>query len=278
MGAARARQSFDPRRSAPRRHEGSPQSENQAARIVPAVRSLGAARGRLSVVRDGGGSALHDAGASGARREARPDSRRDARRRLGTTAHSDAGGQSALPPADRGCRDAHRRADAAEHLIQRERTGGLPPRGGARLLPAHADGPAGDGRLGGPSQPGRRAVKLIFANRYFYPDISATSQLLSDLAFRLARQGREVHVVASRQRYGDADADLPASEVREGLHIHRVWTSSFGRAFLPGRVLDYFFFYLFAGLRIPSLARRGDLVIAMTDPPLLSFPAALAAA
>lgn len=119
-------------------------------------------------------------------------------------------------------------------------------------------------------------MKLVFVNRYFHPDISATSQMLSDLAFYLARNGRQVHVVTSRQRYGDAAANLPANEVLEGLHIHRVWTSRFGRAWLPGRALDYFSFYVFAACRIARLARQGDLVVAMTDPPLLSFPAALA--
>ncbi len=101
--------------------------------------------------------------------------------------------------------------------------------------------------------------------------------MLSDLAFHLARQGREVHVVTSRQRYDDAAADLPASEVRDNLHIHRVWTSRFGRAWLPGRSLDYFSFYVFSAFRVARLARQGDLVVAMTDPPLVSFPAALAA-
>ena len=120
-------------------------------------------------------------------------------------------------------------------------------------------------------------MKLIFVNRYFHPDLSATSQLLSDLAFYLARQGREVHVVTSRQRYDDAAADLPADETREGVRIHRVWTSRFGRAWLPGRVLDYLSFYKFAAFRIAGLARQGDLVIAMTDPPLVSVPAAIAA-
>jgi hypothetical protein len=47
-----------------------------------------------------------------------------------------------LPCADR-C------ADGAEHQLQRERTRGLHPRRGARLLPAHQDGCAGDGGLGG---------------------------------------------------------------------------------------------------------------------------------
>ena len=40
----------------------------------------------------------------------------------------------------------YRRADGAQHLVQRERAGGLHAAGSARLLPAHQDGRAGDGR------------------------------------------------------------------------------------------------------------------------------------
>jgi hypothetical protein len=42
-------------------------------------------------------------------------------------------------------------------------------------------------------------VKIVFLNRYFFPDHSATSQLLSDVAFHLAEAGHEVHVICSRQ-------------------------------------------------------------------------------
>lgn len=44
-------------------------------------------------------------------------------------------------------------------------------------------------------------MKLIFLNRYFFPDYSATSQMLTDLAFHLAEVGHEVHVICSRQLY-----------------------------------------------------------------------------
>jgi glycosyltransferase involved in cell wall biosynthesis len=118
-------------------------------------------------------------------------------------------------------------------------------------------------------------VKLIFLNRYFHPDISATSQMLSGLAFHLAAQGGEVHVITSRQRYDDPSAQLPASESVDGVQIHRVWTSRFGRRSLPGRAIDYASFYLAASLRLATIANRGDIVIAKTDPPLLSVPAAL---
>src|SRR5262245_59016805 len=113
-------------------------------------------------------------------------------------------------------------------------------------------------------------VTLIFLNRFLHPDHSATSQMLSDLAFALAKPGAAVTVITSRQRY-DAPMDaLPPRETVDGVSIYRVWTSRFGRANLLGRVIDYATFYLSAAWRLWRLARPGDVVIAKTDPPMLS--------
>jgi colanic acid biosynthesis glycosyl transferase WcaI len=112
--------------------------------------------------------------------------------------------------------------------------------------------------------------RLIFVNRYFYPDHSATSQILSDLAFALAASGRAVSVVTSRQRYNDPKAQLPAEEKIRGVDIHRLSTSRFGRSALWGRAIDYLSFYAGAYRAVRGLARPGDLVVAKTDPPLLS--------
>lgn len=117
--------------------------------------------------------------------------------------------------------------------------------------------------------------KVVFVNRYFYPDHSATSQLLSDLAFHLAEQGVEVQVVTSRQGYDQSRARLPAWEHVKGVGAHRVWTSSFGRQHLLGRTLDYVTFYLAATWRLLWLTERGDTLVASTDPPLISLFAAL---
>jgi colanic acid biosynthesis glycosyl transferase WcaI len=112
--------------------------------------------------------------------------------------------------------------------------------------------------------------RLIFVNRYFCPDHSATSQILSDLAFALAAAGRAVSVVTSQQRYDDAQARLPAQEKIKGVDIHRISTSRFGRSTLWGRAIDYLSFYAGAYRAIRRLARPGDIVVAKTDPPLLS--------
>ncbi len=119
-------------------------------------------------------------------------------------------------------------------------------------------------------------MRVVIVNRYFYPDHSATSQMAGDLAFHLASKGWRVEVVTSRQRYDDAAARLPRREIVDDVTILRIWTSRFGRAFLPGRAVDYATFYLSAFFAILRRG-RGAVVIAMTDPPLLSVVAAVSA-
>lgn len=117
-------------------------------------------------------------------------------------------------------------------------------------------------------------AKTIFINRYFYPDHSATSQLLSDLAFDLASRGQEIHVITGCQLYGDPHAALPAQEWIRGVHVHRIRTSRFGRGQLWGRLADYLTFYLGATWRLVGLVSEGDVVVAKTDPPMMSVLAA----
>ena len=55
----------------------------------------------------------------------------------------------------------------------------------------------------------KREPKTIFVNRYFSPDHSATSQLLSDLAFDLASRGQDIHVITGGQLYTDLRSVAP---------------------------------------------------------------------
>lgn len=118
---------------------------------------------------------------------------------------------------------------------------------------------------------------IVFVNRFFYPDQSATSQLLTDLARALARSGFTVHVICSRQSYNDPAARLPRQESSDGVTVHRIWTTRFGRDRLLGRALDYASFYGSSAVAMLRLLRRGDTVIAKTDPPLISIVAMVAA-
>ena len=112
--------------------------------------------------------------------------------------------------------------------------------------------------------------RIVFLNRFFYPDQSATSQILSDLAFDLAQRGHDIHIFTSRQRYDDPRARLPAIERVRGVTIHRVKTTQFGRAGAIGRVFDYVSFYGAVWRSALAWTQPGDILVAKTDPPLLS--------
>ena len=119
--------------------------------------------------------------------------------------------------------------------------------------------------------------RLVVLNRYFFPDHSATSQILSDLMFHLARRGMDVHVVTSRQLYNDPNKQLPTEEIVSGVSIHRLSTTQYGRSGLVGRAIDYFSFYASARRFLRGVLEPGDVLLAMTDPPLISIIAMQAA-
>ena len=127
------------------------------------------------------------------------------------------------------------------------------------------------------SAPPARRIKFVFVNRYFDPDQSATSQMLTDLARGLVARACDVHVVCSRQLYTDAGARLPPRQDMSGVAVHRVATTRFGRAGLIGRAVDYASFYISSVGALLMLLKAGDVLIAKTDPPLFSVPAAVVA-
>src|SRR4051812_11808740 len=97
--------------------------------------------------------------------------------------------------------------------------------------------------------------------------------MVSDLAFHLAARGFDVGAITSRQRYDEAAAQLAAREIVRGVAVRRVWSTTFGRHFLPGRAIDYLTFYVSA--LFAMMNERRATVVAMTDPPMLSVVAAL---
>lgn len=98
--------------------------------------------------------------------------------------------------------------------------------------------------------------------------------MLSDLAFGLAEGGAQVTVITSRLCYDDSHKKLAPQESIAGVDIRRVWTTRFGRSRLNLRAIDYLTFHISTVWTLLRIAARGDIVIAMTDPPMLSIIAA----
>lgn len=118
-------------------------------------------------------------------------------------------------------------------------------------------------------------MRAIFLNRFYWPDEPATAQLLTDLAEALAAQGQSVTVLTSHPGH----ADMPSAEIHRGVQIIRIrgtrWASRLG---VVGKAIDFGTFFFGALVKLLFTARRGDAVIALTDPPLLGIGAWLVSA
>lgn len=119
-------------------------------------------------------------------------------------------------------------------------------------------------------------MKIILLNQYYPPDTAPTGQYLHDVAKALVQRGHTVTVFCSQRAY-NGDGRYPLEEIRDGVNIHRIRASGFGRRHGIGKMLDYASFYL--GLMMRLLASRGqpDIVLALTTPPHLGLLAAWAA-
>jgi colanic acid biosynthesis glycosyl transferase WcaI len=111
-------------------------------------------------------------------------------------------------------------------------------------------------------------MRILLINQFYIPDVAATGQLLADVAEELAAQSHEVHVICSRGNYsGGKSIDRRGSN---GIQVHRVHATSFGRSRMFGRIIDYFSFYILAmwkALRLPKM----DICVSLTTPPLISL-------
>lgn len=112
-------------------------------------------------------------------------------------------------------------------------------------------------------------MRLVFINRFFFPDPSATSQMLTELAEDLCTHGQMVTVITGRNHYLGGKTVFPPRQIYKGIDIRRVGATNFGRRQTLGRLVDYLSFYLSA-TRLVMQMNRPDCLVVLTDPPLLS--------
>ena len=94
--------------------------------------------------------------------------------------------------------------------------------------------------------------------------------MLTDLATGLAGDYC-VTVITSRELYNDPVARLKLRDEHLGVDILRLNTTRLGRARLWRRAFDYLTFYLGVIWWLARYVKPGDVVVLMTDPPLLQL-------
>lgn len=107
--------------------------------------------------------------------------------------------------------------------------------------------------------------RLLVMNQYYAPGFEATAYLLSQLCAALAEE-YDITVVTGKLAAPRADA---GRTIVDGVEVVRVRSTAFDRSKLPLRAINYATYLassLWAGLR----ARKPDVVLCMTDPPVIA--------
>ncbi len=116
-------------------------------------------------------------------------------------------------------------------------------------------------------------MRVVFVNRFYWPAEPATAQLLHDLTASLHARGWNVTVIAGYSAPG-----LPAREVHQGVEIIRIGREMAATQDLTRRALDFGSFHAALVPVLGQLLRRGDIVVALTDPPLIGVAVTVIAA
>lgn len=112
--------------------------------------------------------------------------------------------------------------------------------------------------------PSTSKPRLLVVNQYYWPGVEATAHLLTELCDALADE-YEIRVLTGVVR---GHEQAPRREIRNGVEIVRVPSTSFERARLGLRALNYVS-YIGSSLLHALTGPRPDLVLCMTDPPMV---------
>jgi glycosyltransferase involved in cell wall biosynthesis len=113
-------------------------------------------------------------------------------------------------------------------------------------------------------------LRVLILNQSFWPDVAATAQHAYDLGKYLGSHGYQVSAIASRSIYGHAGSVLPSTETVDGIEIHRVTASVFGKKGIASRSFDFIAFNISCLLKALVLPRH-DVVICLTTPPFIAL-------
>src|SRR4051812_28652841 len=106
--------------------------------------------------------------------------------------------------------------------------------------------------------------RLLVLNQYYWPGVEATAHLLTELCEALANDYDVTVVTGMLHSHQDESREL----VRNGVTILRVPSTSYERSHMARRAANYFTYLaasLVRSLRVP----RPDIVLCMTDPPVV---------
>jgi len=121
------------------------------------------------------------------------------------------------------------------------------------------------------------AKRIWVVSELYYPEQTSTGYYLTRIAEGLAGTFT-THALCGQPTYSSRGVRAPAREIRNGVDVHRVPSTTFDKNNLPLRAVNALTLTLAMFMIAVTKFRAGDAVLVVTNPPLLPFAMRLASA
>jgi len=116
--------------------------------------------------------------------------------------------------------------------------------------------------------------EILLVSQVYAPDPAAVARLIADVGSELAQRGHQVIVLTSDRGYDDPTVKYATATTPDGVDVHRLPFSSFGKGRMALRVLGGLSFTLQAAVRgvmMPDI----DTLVVSTSPPMAALVAVI---
>jgi len=115
-------------------------------------------------------------------------------------------------------------------------------------------------------------MNVLLINQFFYPEVAAVAQLMTDLAEDLVQNGMEVSVLCGKATYERNTNQAPEATKRYLSQV-RIYRVPARRKSTSSSIIHFFSYFVFhaAALLRALVIPSPDCVMAFTSPPLIAF-------
>ena len=125
------------------------------------------------------------------------------------------------------------------------------------------------------SQAGSNNQRVWIVSELYYPELTSTGYFLTGIAEGLAVD-YDVSVLCGQPSYRARGTRAPTREICSGVYVRRCRATTLDKNKVALRIVNLVTISLSIFLSALFSLRRGDIVIAVTNPPLLPYVALLA--
>ena len=116
-------------------------------------------------------------------------------------------------------------------------------------------------------------MRVWVVSELYYPELTSTGYFLTGIAEGLAEE-YDVSVLCGQPSYWARGVRAPFREMRNRVNVQRCRATTLDKNKLPGKIINLITISLSIFLAALFRFRRGDIVIVVTNPPLLPYLAA----